>query len=169
MWKFIQRTLQAIVVFIALGIIVFVADKNSDRLASDLAFLSCPVTAAERLDKPSNTFFDTVKNQDWEAKPYIRLRKDWIRGEIILDWVAPVSQSENGLQGAKRLKMSVSEYSGRDWAEKASRSINRETLLYRVEFDDAYWVERECVPISEQEFNKAVYAVSAATKAKQKI
>lgn len=169
MWNFIKRTLQVIAVLIALGILAVVTHENSDRLATDMAFLSCPVTAAERLDKPNNTFLDTVKNRDREAKPYIRLQKDWIRGEIILNWIASVSQSEDGLQGAKRLKTSVSEYSGRDWAQKASRSINRETLLYRIEVDDVYWVERQCVPISKQEFNKAVEAVSAATKAKQKI
>ena len=169
MWKFIKRTFQVIVVLIVLGIVALVAHMNSDRLASDMAFLSCPIIAANRLDTPDTTFLEAIKNRDRENKPYLRLRKDWIRGEIILNWIADVSYSEDGLQGTQRLKTSVTEYSGRDWVEKETRSINRETLIYRLEIDNLYWVERQCVPISKQEFNKAVNAVSTATKAKQKI
>ncbi|MDC3003181.1 hypothetical protein OAZ20_03750 [Paracoccaceae bacterium] len=169
MWKFIKRTVQLIAALIVVGIVAWVGYENSARLATDIAFLSCPVTDAERLNVVDTNFREPMKNRDREEKPYTRLQKDWIRGEIILNWIADVSESEDGLQGAKRLKESVTEYSGYDWGHKANRSINRETLIYRLEVEDNYWVERQCVPISKQEFNKAVDAVTTATKAKQKI
>lgn len=169
MWKFIKRTLQIITALVIVGIFALVGYENSSRLAMDMAFLSCPVKNAQRLDNPDQNFLATIKSRAREQNPYVRLQRDWIRGEVILHWIADISQSENGLQGAKRLQSFVNEYSGYDWIDRADRSINRETLVYRLEVKDKYWVERKCATISKQKFYDAVQAVANATKAKQKI
>lgn len=169
MWKFIKRSLQVIGLLIIIGTGAGLSYRFSENFATDLAFLSCPAFDAKRLDMDSPNFFKTIQSKEFEKKPLLRLKKDWMRGEVILNWIALVGKSENGLQPAKRLKVSVTNYSGYDWTQKVRRTLNRETLVYTGNYGEEYWVKRQCSRINKQTFEKARRAIVLETKARQKI
>ena len=169
MWKIIKRTLQVIGLLIIIGIGAAFAYNYSEKFATDMAFLSCTVIDAKRLDKDSPNFFDAVKAREIEEKPFLRLKKDWMRGEVLLNWIARVGETENGLQPTKRLTVSVTKYSGYIWSEKVRRTFNRETLEYTLQYDGEYWVKRQCKRIDKQTFEKERQTVNMKTKAKQNI
>ena len=60
----------------------------------------------------------------------------------------------------------MSEYSGYNWIDRADRLINREMLIYRLEFKISIGFSGSELQSVTKIFNDAVQAVSNFTKAK---
>ena len=151
MWKFIKRTFQVIAVLIVLSIVGLGAYANSERLATDMVYLSCTISDANGLTQDDNRILPTVKKTQ-KITNQARLRKDWIQNKVLLNWVDNHNEHENGLEPTRSLNINVGEYWGYDRNEN-KRTFNRETLRYRVEYR-GFWVERACQKITKTEFEK---------------
>ena len=169
MWKFIKRTLQVIAALVVLAIIAFVGYGNSERLATAMVYLSCDITAANAIDGNDDRILQSVlKVHDRNVLGC--LKKDWIRNEVLLNWIDVDGESENGLNDTERLRIEVKQYTGYNWSKKVRRSFNRENLLYRIEYEEGnYWVERQCYITQKNSFEKLRKEMADKTKAKQKI
>lgn len=169
MWKSVKRILWATACLIAVGVAGVVSYANSERLAYDIAHLSCVVSDANGLTSKDARILPKVRKQQ-PSRNYARLRKDWLQGVVLLNWVDTRNTSERGLEPTRRLKIEVDKYTGRDWSRNVTRSFDRETLQYRVEYTDAnYWVEQSCVLVPKTRFEDVRQKNAAETKAKQKI
>ena len=170
MWKFVKRTLQVIAGLIILGIIAIAGYANSERLSYDMVYLSCAITDANGMTEDDDRIRPAVL-EHWGPTNQARLRKDWIRGKVLLNWIDTHGDGdqENGLQNTVSMNISVQEYSAFDWVDKVTRKINRETLVYRIEYADRYWMERKCKKITKPMFEKIREVITIQIKAKQKI
>ena len=169
MRKSVKRILWAIIGLVLLGIGVVISYANSERLAYDIAHLSCVVSDANGLTTDDARILPKVREL-YPGRSYARLQKDWLQGAVLLNWVDTRNAYEQGLQPTHRLKIKVDKYTGRDWSTNVTRSIDRETLRYRVEYTDKkYWVERSCVLVPKARFEEVRQKNAADTKAKQKI
>lgn len=169
MWKFIKRTFQVIAVLTVFGIVALVGYGNSERLATDMVFLSCNTVNANAIEGSDDRILEAVL-ENHTRTVVGRLRKDWIRNQVLLNWVDDHNISEDGLEETRRLNIEVDNYNGYVWSGKIRRSFNRETLLYRVEYENrGYWVERQCFITEKENFEKLRMKNANETKAKQKI
>ena len=170
MWKFVKRTLQVIAGLIILGIIAIAGYANSERLSYDMVYLSCAITDANGMTEDDDGIRPAVIKH-FGPRSQARLRKDWVRGKVLLNWIDTHGDGdqENGLENTVSMNISVQEYSAFDWVEKVTRTINRETLVYRVEYGDKYWVERKCKKTTKSEFEAIREIITTQIKAKQKI
>ena len=169
MWKFIKRTFQIIAACIVVGIVALVGHSNSERLATDMVFLSCNIIDANSIEGNDNRILQSVKKTHG-VNILGRLKKDWIRSEVLLNWIDDDAQSEDGLLKTVRLKIEVDKYTGYNWSGKVRRTFNRETLLYRIEYEKSgYWVERQCSITPKNIFEKLRKKMANETKAKQNI
>lgn len=86
-----------------------------------------------------------------------------------------MGQSEDGLQQPSVLSTGVTEYSGWDYSDEAQRTLNRNTLVYRLELKESrdgdveFWKQRQCETIDKAVFEKQRDIVVSRTKAAQKI
>ena len=94
----------------------------------------------------------------------------------MLNWIAEDGTSENGLETTQPLAISVSNYSGFDYLNSVRRTIDRESLIYRLTKEASsidktieYYVERQCRIIDKEIFDAKRLKSAEATKAKQKI
>ncbi len=173
MWKFIKWTLLVIVTLIVLGISALVAISYSRALAYTIVSLECKLYEA---DTPQNYL---RQKEIYGEISYARLNKDWIQGNIVLNWIREEADTETGLGADVILRESVAEYYGTEYDYpnkfKVYRSFNRETLVYKRDILDntsgesVMWMTRKCKIIPNQEFNKRMKRAADATKAKQKI
>ena len=170
MWKFVKRTLQVIAGLIILGIIAIAGYANSERLSYDMVYLSCAITDANGMTEDDDRIRPAVL-EHWGPTNQARLRKDWIRGKVLLNWIDTHGDSdqENGLQNTVSMNISAQKYSASDWLDKIKRTIDRETLVYRAEYKDAYWIERKCKKTTKSEFEAIREIITTQIKAKQKI
>lgn len=167
--KVIKRVLWALVALIVIAVGIVISYANSERLAYDIAHLSCVVSDANGLTSDDARILPKVRER-YPGRSYARLQKDWLQGAVLLNWVDTRNAYEQGLQPTHRLKIEVDNYTGRDWSTNVTRSIDRETLRYRVEFTDKnYWVESNCVLVPKARFEDVRQKSAAETKAKQKI
>ena len=169
MWKFIKRTFQVIAVLVAAGIVALFMYGNSERLATDMVYLSCDIIDANAIEGNDERILDAVRKS--HGRNILgRLKKDWIKNEVLLNWIDDDNKSENGLNDTERLKIEVAQYTGYNWSDEVRRTFNRETLLYRIEYENSgYWVERQCYITQKDSFEKLRKEMSDKTKAKQKI
>jgi hypothetical protein len=171
--RFLKRTLYVILVLIAAGIAFAVAVSNSDKLATNLAYLECTLDE-QGLDKLSPEGASQVVKLT-RSKIAGRLRNDWIDGKVLLNWVAKAGTTENGLDPTQELTISTNSYTGWSYSDQAQRTFNRDTLLYRMEAKETYigevkyWTTRKCVIIDKKVFEMLRKKSAEATKAKQKI
>ena len=170
MWKFVKRTLQVIAGLIILGIIAIAGYANSERLSYDVVYLSCVITDANGLITESDALRPSVIKHHGPIT-HVRLRKDWIRGKVLFNWIGErgVRDQENGLENTVSMNISPQKYSASDWLDKVKRTIDRETLVYRAEYKDAYWIERKCKKTTKSEFEAIREIITTQIKAKQKI
>lgn len=120
----------------ALGITTLIAleliQENSHKFATNIAFLECTLQEVSS-DKHEQDFLDAVK-ADAPLKTFARLNKDWIKGgSILLNWVAQVGLSEDGLKRTQTLRENINNYSG-SLDVSDTHSFNRGTLLYKRVF-----------------------------------
>lgn len=172
MWKFIKWALLSLLGLILLGIGALIIDVNSEKLSSDMVFLKCglPNNYGGTADKTSIEAF--MKNQRTELIG--RLRKDWIKGKVLLNWVSTSGETESGLGSTKKLSISTDRYSGYSYFEDTQRTFNRETLVYTLEQkkyneEAQVWLQRNCTKTTKAIFERVRKKSADATKAKQKI
>jgi len=102
-----------------------------------------------------------------------RLRDDWAKNKVLLNWVSFGGTNESGLGDTLYLDVSPTLYSG--YISNSQRTFNRDTLEYLREVkqssegDAIYWHTRKCVIIEKRVFEAERKKSAAATKAKQKI
>lgn len=170
MLKFIKRLMLfilALALILAVALYIYV---NSERFAPPIASLRCSLTAAS-----DNDYLRYKKSLGMIG--YAQLRRDPFKDVIYLYWLAEAGKSENGLNQAKRLNESVSQYSGIDYIDyetRVRRSFDRQTLEYRREVLNqnnqiTSWMTRYCILISDDAFERLRLKSAEATKAKQKI
>ena len=173
MVKFFKRTLYVILGLIALGATSLFVRSNSESLSTDIAYLECALSDHSNASWTDEyrELIEVVKTE----KQFGRLRKDWINGSVLLNWVAREGKSESGLGPSKRLSVNTNNYSGYSYTDKVQRTFDRDTLLYTWErkqssFDKAdFWRTHSCVIIEKRVFEAERKKSAAATKAKQKI
>ena len=127
----LKRVLYLFLGLSTLGIITFITlelmQQNSHKFATNIAFLECTLQEVSS-DKHEQDFLDAVK-ADVPLKTFARLNKDWIKGgSILLNWVAQVGLSEDGLKRTQTLEENINNYSGSLGVDE--HSFNRGTLLY---------------------------------------
>ena len=169
MWKVFKRAVQLSAALVIFGIGVFLVAEKSEVFATDMVYLSCDIIDANAIEGEDEQILDAViKNHVRSILG--RLKKDWVKNEVLLNWIDHDSRSENGLQDTVRLKIEVGQYTGYNWSGKVRRTFNRETLLYRVDYEKSgYWVERQCYISQKDSFEKLRKQMAIITKAKQKI
>jgi hypothetical protein len=173
MLKLIKWTLLTFLGLIVLVIGTWVALSYSRALAYTIVSLECKIYEA---DTPQNYL---TQKEHFDEISYARLNKDWLQGNIVLNWLREEADTETGLGQDIILRESVAEYYGTDYDYpdkfKVYRSFNRETLVYKRDVldntsgDSLMWMKRKCKIIPNQEFNKRMKRAADATKAKQKI
>ena len=177
MKKFLKRTFYAILSLIALGATYLFVVSNSEKFATDIAYLECALDQVGS-DKRDNNFLDAVRKH--HRKSIVgRLREDWIENKVLLTWVADVGDSEKGLESQVKLNISTNTYSGFSYDGSftfgTQRTFDRNTLLYTYERKPTstaevdFWLTRKCVIVDKSVFEKKRKKSAAATKAKQKI
>ena len=129
MWLFIKRAFLLIIVLIAAGIGYLIALENSEKFAVDMAFLEC--TRSEIGGNSDQRVLDAVE-QAQRKIIYGKLQKDHLQNRVLLTWVADQGESESGLNTSQSLRISVSNYSGFDYLMSVRRTIDRESLIYRL-------------------------------------
>ena len=182
MVKFLKRTLYVILAFIALSATSLYMYSNSDKFAKDIVYLECILDGVGS-DTREKGSLDALRN----TKKGIligKLRKDWIKDKVLLNWVADEGTTEHGLEGTQKLGVGIRTYSGYITSSLVSRSFDRNTLVYTWKrmlrdrgniFDEFdleevdYWITRKCVIVDESVFETERKKSAAATKAKQKI
>ena len=170
MWKIIKIILLIPLVLIVLGIGWFIVRESSQSFATNIAYLSCVLKDANDLNEDDPKVWTAVKKAQRNVI-HGNLRRDWIKGQVLLNWVARDGEEEDGLGDTRVLNISTKHYSGRDgYGDEADyRSIDRETLVYRLTVDGNYWIDRQCSKVSKAEYENKRKASEAATKAKQNI
>jgi hypothetical protein len=146
----------------------------SDELATDVAYLECPlIKAAGEVDGASMTFDRAISI--WSPVSYARLRKNWIEQRIVLHWVEDENVSEDGLSKPYHLEESTLAYSSYEYSSQRFRSFSRETLIYRHEYREmptsaaTWYFERQCTTISKDIFEAKRLRHAKQTLARQKI
>jgi len=177
MKKLLKRTFYATLGLIALGATYLFVISNSEKFATDIAYLECALDQVGS-DKHDNNFLDLVRNHH---PKYIvgRLREDWIENKVLLTWVADVGDSENGLDSKVKLNISTNTYSGFSYDGSftfgTQRTFDRNTLLYTNERKPTstaevdHWLTRKCVIVDKSIYEEKRKKSAAATKAKQTI
>lgn len=173
MWVFIKRAFLLICLLIFTGIGYLIALENSEKFAVDMAFLECP--RSEIGGSSDQRLLDAVERVQ-QPILFGRLKKDYLQGKVLLNWIAEDGTSENGLETTQPLAISVSNYSGFDYLNSVRRTIDRESLIYRLTKEASsidktieYYVERQCKIIDKGVFDAKRLKSAEATKAKQKI
>ena len=173
MIKFLKRTFYVILGLIALGGAWLYVDLSSEKFAKDIAYLECTnheLGTGSLTEKQGKQFTKSRR-----PKIVGRLRDDWIKDKVLLNWVTEGGTSEDGLETTKKLNVSTNNYSGYSYSDKVKRTFNRDTLLYTYEAQDTsfgpvkYWLTRKCVKVPKNVFEKLRKKSADATKAKQKI
>ena len=173
MIKFLKRTFYVILGLIALGGAWLYVFLNSDKLAKDIAYLECSLHEVGS-DTKDKLFLDQFRSA-YSKNIVGRLRDDWIKDKVLLNWVADGGKSEDGIETTHRLNVSTNTYSGYSYSDKTKRTFDRDTLLYTWERQDTsygqveYWLTRKCVKVPKNIFEKLRKKSAEATKAKQKI
>jgi hypothetical protein len=173
MVKFFKRTLYVILGLIALGATSLFVRSNSESLSTDIAYLKCALSDHNNASWTDEyrELIEVLKTE----KQFGRLRKDWIKDSVLLNWVAREGKSESGLEPSKRLSVNTNNYSGYSYTDRAQRTFDRDTLLYTWERKESsvdkadFWRIHNCVIIEKRVFEVERKKSAAATKAKQKI
>ena len=170
--KYVKRLF---IVVLALPILVFAwvqVQDNSHLVAYDLVHLQCKTTdVGGEFSSPAE---ETARRRR-KLVAFARLQKDEINERVLLQFVADVSQSEDGLQPIQSLSINVDSYSGWDGGSQVQRTIDRNTLVYKLEHKEysisavKWWHHRQCEIIDKAVFEKRRNEVVSATKAAQKI
>lgn len=173
MWLFVKRAFLLIMLLIVTGIGYLIALENSENFAVDMAFLEC--TRSEIGGNSDQRVLDAVEKAQRKII-YGKLQKDHLQNRVLLTWVADQGESESGLSTSHSLRISVSNYSGFDYLSSVRRTIDRESLIYRLTKEVSsidktieYHVERQCQIIDREIFESNRLKSANATKAKQKI
>jgi len=168
MGKFIKRSLQLILGLIILILGVGFAYLNSEKFAVHKVALQCssPTVTAKNIDMsdyPQRQLFGS-------------LRKDYLNNKMLLNWVAEVDQSQNGLQQTRIMTENITYYQSTSFKGglKTIRTINRNDLTYVKETTESsrdinIRVLRYCTEIPRSLFEQKRKEVADATKKKQKI
>jgi len=173
MIKFLKRTFYVILGIIALGGVWLYVDSSSEKFAKDIAYLECTpheLGTGSLTEKQGKQFAKS-------SRPKIvgRLRDDWIKDKVLLNWVTEGGTSEDGLETTHKLNVSTNNYSGYSYSDEVQRTFNRDTLRYtwekkKTSFGQAeYWLTRKCVKVQKNVFENLRKKSAEATKAKQKI
>ena len=170
MGKFIKRTLQSILGLIVLIIVMALAYNYSEKFAIHKVALEC---------RKANVIEDQLGIGDWYSDVIVgSLRKDYIRGKILLNWVNNGAVKENGLNDTISLKESSTVYQGvkYDTNKTIKRILDRNTLKYNMTITDKSYpskgfteIERFCKIIPRSLFEQKRKEMADATKKKQKI
>lgn len=171
----IIKTLSALMIFILIGPAVYLfANAYSEIFAQDIAYLECKLETAGNSEGASLEAFMEVKRVYGDVA-FAHIQRDWIKDNILLNWIEDDNTSENGLQDTVYLSEQVLSYSGLDLATSIKRSFDRETLRYRWEKVAAlrdisgYWFERSCRIISRGTFEVLRRQAADGTAERQNI
>ncbi len=174
MLKFIVGAALLIQVLVVFGVAALVAQANSEKFASDMVFLRCerPFSSGGTWDQVKIN--KVLKNQDRVLVG--RLRKDWIKGVVLLNWVASDGVKKTGLYDTLRLEIKTDKYTGYSAVGNHSRSFDRETLVYTLEkkmfnadTEALYWLKRKCIVSTDELFDRLRKKSANVTKTKKKI
>ena len=136
MIKFLKRTFYVILGLIALGSAWLYVYSNSGKFATDIAYLECSLRDVGS-DAKDKRFLDNVRTA-YSDNAVGRLANDWIKGKVLLNWIADEGETEDGLQSTVKLKTSTNSYAGYTYSTDIMRTFNRNTLLYSYEKKDGY-------------------------------
>lgn len=170
MGKFIKRTLQSILGLIVLIIVMALAYNYSEKFAVHKVALKC--------GKPNLITDELDLGYIFQTSAIGSLRKDYIRGKMLLNWVSDDADTENGLDDTLSLKESTTVYEGMKYNTKytTKRIIDRNTLKYNLTITDNTYpskgfteMERFCKIIPRSLFEQKRKEMADATKKKQKI
>ena len=173
MIKFLKRTFYVILGLIALGGAWLYVYSNSDKFAKDIAYLECSLRDVGS-DAKDKRFLDEVRTA-YSDNAVGRLANDWIKGKVLLNWIADEGETEDGLASTIKLSTSTSSYAGYSYSTDIRRTFNRNTLLYTWQKKEGYngkvifWMTRQCVIIDKRIFEANRKKSADATKANQKI
>ena len=169
MVKLIKRTFQtllALFILIGVGIAVY---ANSEKFATHSAALECDL-----LINPYKPKIPPGIKKAAEDDLVMQLRKDWIKGNILLNWATKPGETENGISQTVRLNVSTSNYQKQEpGPEGLRRQIDRKNLFYdvtyRSNYNDLFTVTRVCNLIDVKKFYQIKDESAAATRVNQKI
>ncbi|MDA9939748.1 hypothetical protein N9C37_04690 [Planktomarina temperata] len=173
MIKFLKRTFYVILGLIALGSAWLYVYSNSGKFATDIAYLECSLRDVGS-DAKDKRFLDNVRTA-YSDNAVGRLANDWIKGKVLLNWIADEGETEDGLSSTIKLSTSTSSYAGYSYSTDIRRTFNRNTLLYTWQKKEGYngkvifWMTRQCVIIDKRIFEAKRKKSADATKANQKI
>ena len=175
MIKLLKIILYVILGIIVLAIVAAAVTTNSQKFAKDIAYLECTPSRWQNFRLSEKE--DKKLRKSIEERSIIvgRLRKDWIQSRILLDWVAELGTTENGLETTYKLSINTNNYTGYSYKGKIQRTFDRDTLLYTAEgkqhsvSEIDFRLTRTCKLIEKKVFENQRKKSAKATKAKQTI